>query len=282
MNYFDLHCDTVYEIFKNNTDFEDDALAVNLNSISSFDEWKQCFAIWIKDNIANPFSLYEKILETYQTSIKFQNNIIPYLTVEGGSVLEGNIDNLYKLSFDGVKAMTLTWNYQNDIASGALTSGGLTDFGTEVIRKMNELSIACDLSHLNYQSFMQALSVSDIPFVSHSCCKRLYDHPRNISDEQILALKEKNGIIGICFYPTFLGKGNVFERLYENIYHLLELGCDDNIAIGSDFDGAEMDSKLDKAYKVNDLYRYLLQKELSEALLNKIFYENANIFFNRL
>ena len=87
--------------------------------------------------------------------------------------------------------------------------------------------------------------------------------------------------MGICFYPEFLG-GDTFESIYENIFYLCDKGYEDNIAIGSDFDGAKMDKRLDDVSKVGAIYTFLEKKGLKRTLLDKIFYINANNFIAKL
>ena len=98
---------------------------------------------------------------------------------------------------------------------------------------------------------------------------------------QIESIVQRKGLIGLNFYAPFLGDENcdVFEKIYENICYLLNLGADNVIALGSDFDGAELSAKLNCAFKVKNLFAFLKYKGLDERVLNKIFYENAYNFF---
>ncbi|MBE6728291.1 MAG: hypothetical protein E7562_06570 [Ruminococcaceae bacterium] len=279
MNYFDLHCDTPYVCYKNQISFYDNKTAVSAESAKHFDVWKQCFAVWIKDDMQNPFAYYKKVLNSFKQSLSTSpKNLIPFFTVEGGAVIEDDISRLSQLKADGISALTLTWNGKNNIACGCKEKGGITSFGKLVIKEMNRLKIICDISHLNEQSFWDVIKISNNIIATHSNCKALFNHPRNLSDEQLMAISEKNGVIGLCCYPEFLGM-DVFEGIYANIVHLLNLGLEDNIAFGSDFDGAEMDKKLDSAEKIPDLMAFLLQKGLKEELLDKIFYNNSEKIF---
>ena len=157
----------------------------------------------------------------------------------------------------------------------------LTDFGKNVIKKMNNLKIGCDLSHLNENSFFEAIEYAEYPLATHSASKKICNHKRNLGDEQIRLICDRGGIIGLCFYPEFLG-GDVFEKLYENIFHIADMGFENNIAIGSDFDGAKMDKRLEKIEKIPDLYAFLKSKGINDSLLYKIFYENANNYIAKL
>ena len=276
MNFFDLHCDTAYELFKRKEKLSKNSLAVSAETGKSFEKWTQTFAIWIKDDTTNPFDLYRKILSNLNAELENKpSNLTPIFAVEGGAVLENDIEKIYTLKEDKIIFLTLTWNGENAIAGGIKTEKGLTDFGKAVINEMNNLKIGCDLSHLNTQSFYSAIEIADFPLATHSNCKEICCHPRNLTKEQIKLIAEKGGIIGLCFYPDFLG-GDVFEMLYRNIYILCDSGFENNIAIGSDFDGANMDKKLNNLTKIPLLYDFLKEKKLEKSLLDKLFYKNAN------
>lgn len=275
MNYFDLHCDTPYECYFKKQDFFKNSLAVSGEKGAVFDNWKQVFAVWIRDDLDEPYRLYKAILRDFKEKLSKKNdNLTPYFSVEGGAVLEDDTDRLYALKEDGVRILTLTWNGENRIAGGSKTEKGLTDFGKRVIREMNGLKMLCDLSHLNEKSFYSAVELADYPLATHSNCKAVFDCPRNLSDNQLKLIAQKGGIVGLCLYPKFLG-GEVFDRLYRNIYHLLELGMENSIAVGSDFDGADMAVELCDISKIPLLRAKLHEKGLSETVLNKIFYKNA-------
>lgn len=275
MNYFDLHCDTPYECYFKKQDFFKNSLAVSGEKGAVFDNWKQVFAVWIRDDLDEPYRLYKAILRDFKEKLSKKNdNLTPYFSVEGGAVLEDDTDRLYALKEDGVRILTLTWNGENRIAGGSKTDKGLTDFGKRVIREMNGLKMLCDLSHLNEKSFYSAVELADYPLATHSNCKAVFDCPRNLSDNQLKLIAEKGGIVGLCLYPKFLG-GEVFDRLYRNIYHLLELGMENNIAIGSDFDGADMAAELCDISKIPLLRAKLHEKGLSETVIDKFFYKNA-------
>ena len=247
-----------------------------------FDKWTQTFAVWIKDDAENPYLLYKSILSDFKKKSENKpHNLNPIFSVEGGAVLENDSDRIYELKTDGIKFLTLTWNGENNIAGGVKTDKRLTDFGKTVIGKMNKLKIGCDLSHLNEKSFFDAIEIAEYPIATHSNCKKICNHPRNLSDEQIKALCDRGGIIGLCFYPLFLGD-DVMQKIYENICHIADMGYIDNIAIGSDFDGGLMDKSLDNIAKIPDLYSFLSEKGLEISFLDKIFYKNANNYVAKL
>ena len=282
MKFFDLHCDTAYRCFEENLSFADNALSVSPQNAYLFERWYQCFAVFIKDGIINPFEYYKTALKTFKLQLKNKpNNLTAIFTVEGGLLIENDLSRIETMHSDGIRALTLTWNGENQIAGGAESDAGIKDFGKEVIKKLNEFDIMTDLAHLNKKSYYNALELADKPIITHTCFERINRHCRNIDDDQIKALVEKKGIIGLCFYPLFLGEGDVLENIYKNIFHMLELGYEDFLSIGSDFDGANMDKVLSDISKVPALYSYLKTRNINEKILNKIFFYNAYSFFNK-
>ncbi len=281
MDFFDLHCDTPYECYKKNQEFEKNTLAVSADKGAIFSEWYQTFAVWIRDDAPNPYSLYRSIIDNFKGKLKNKpQNLTPIFALEGGAAIE-NTDCLYKMKDDGIRFITLSWNGENSIAGGVNCQKGITDYGKAIIKIMNELKIGCDLSHLNEKSFYKALELSDFPLATHSNCKAVCPHPRNLTDGQIRLIAQKSGVIGLCPYPEFLGE-EPFGGIYKNICRILDMGYEDIISIGTDFDGAEMDKNLDSVDKIPRLYGFLREKGLNDALLYKIFFENANKFIAKL
>lgn len=281
MKFFDLHCDTPYECYVKNQEFKSNRLAVSADKGGCFDVWYQTFAVWIKDDAKRPYILYKNILNSFKEKLRCcPDNLYPIFALEGGAAVE-NTDCLYEMKKDGIKMITLTWNGENKIAGGSKSDKGLTDFGRQVIEVMNQLGICCDLSHLNEKSFFSAMQYTLYPVATHSNCKAVCNHPRNLTDEQIKFLCQKGGIIGLCPYPEFL-RGDVAEKLYENICHICDMGYEDNIAFGSDFDGAKQDKILSDIGKIPCLFKELEQKGLEKRLLCKIFYENAYNFIAKI
>lgn len=269
MKYFDLHCDTLTKLFLNKKD-----LAVFPNSC--FEEYRQVFAIFIEEDDKTPYLTYKNMVK-----IPKKQGVAKLLSLENALPIENDLSRIEEIKNDGVRSVMLTWNNQNKYAGGAYSDGDVTEFGKQVIKEMNKNNIALDVSHLNEKSFFTALSLSEKVLASHSNCKAIKPHIRNLSDEQIRAIIKRNGIIGINFYPEFLGD-DMFHKIYLNICHISELGGEKNICIGSDFDGALMDNRLDNVEKVPDLYEYLKLKNLSEKFLTDVFYNNANAFYKNI
>ena len=282
INFFDLHCDTPYACYFKNQDFLKNSLAVSGEKGKCFKKWKQTFAFWISDDAKEPFKLYQNLMYSFkQKTADLPPNLTPVFSVEGGAVIGNDINLLYKLSDDGIRFLTLTWNGENRIAGGSGTHAGLSAFGKNVIKKMNELHIATDFSHLNDKSFFSAIDIAEYPIATHSNCRAICDVPRNLTDEQLKLISQRRGIVGLCFYPLFLD-GDFCSKIYENIWHMLNLGLEDNIAIGTDFDGADMYPCIDEISKIPQLYYELSKKGINNGLLDKIFFKNADNYILNL
>jgi len=173
-----------------------------------------------------------------------EDKIVAILGIEGGEVLNGELAVLRVLYRLGVRFLGLTWNQRNQLADGVgerITGGGLTNFGREVVKEMNRLGMIIDLAHISEAGFWNVLELSRDPvMVSHANCYGLCSHPRNLSDDQIKALAERGGVMGLSFVPDFLGSGrNGIEVFLDHVDFVAGLAGTQVIAIGSDFDGIE-------------------------------------------
>ena len=165
------------------------------------------------------------------------------LGIENGLALEGDIANIRHFADRGVVYITLCHNGDNDIcdsARGNNTHNGVSDFGAKVISEMNRLGVMVDLSHAHEKSFWDAMDISATPIVcSHSSCRALCDHPRNLTDGQMKALADKGGVCQITIYHGFLrteGEATVRDVL-EHLDHAVKVMGIDHVGIGTDFDG---------------------------------------------
>ncbi|WP_044642795.1 dipeptidase [Risungbinella massiliensis] len=165
------------------------------------------------------------------------------LALEGLDSIQGELMKLRVFYRLGVRFVGLTWNYANEVADGILEgrNGGLTEFGRQVMQEINRLHMMVDVSHVCEQGFWDVMQYSNIPVLaSHSNARAICPHPRNLTDEQIHALIERDGRIGITFYPPFLTQSEArLEHVLRQIEYICELGGENNIVFGSDFDGIE-------------------------------------------
>lgn len=166
------------------------------------------------------------------------------LGIENGYALGDSLDSIDYFHAIGVRYITLCHNGDNRICDSAMqskqTNNGLSQYGRQVVEKMNELGIMIDISHAGEKSFWDTIELSKSPIIaSHSCCKALRNHPRNLTDEQIKAIADKGGVVQICLYKHFLsdnGNASVSDAI-RHIKHVINLVGIDYVGIGSDFDG---------------------------------------------
>jgi membrane dipeptidase len=163
---------------------------------------------------------------------------VPHL--EGGGPLEGSLAALEALFLLGIRSIQPAWNLRNELADGVreqATNGGLTRFGIEVLGKMEEWGLVVDLAHISPAGFWDAMRVTSKPLVvSHANSKKVYDHPRNLTDDQIIAVAERDGVIGVHALPAFVDESQpVVDRLVDHIVHMIELAGIDHVGFGGDF-----------------------------------------------
>jgi len=174
--------------------------------------------------------------------IAAQNKVAVVLAIEGGEAIGHSLANLRMLHRLGVRSIGLVWNERNLIADGVgerRTGGGLTNFGVAVIKEMNRLGMLVDISHLSDPGFWQLVEVCEQPFIaSHSNARAVCDHPRNLTDEQIVALAKAGGVLGLNFAPAFVAPQDVtLAKLVDHLDHIVGLVGPDHVGLGSDFDG---------------------------------------------
>ncbi len=298
----DLHCDTLTK----GNGIDDPNLALSLSRIPRDAQWAQFFAIFIPDTHrgAAATAFFDHYCAVFaQEMDRYADRIAPcrsfsevtqafsagkhaaILTVEGGCVLNGELDRIPLLKERGVKALTLTWNGENELGSGNLGSGGLTSFGKAALPLLEQNGILIDVSHLNDAGFADVAELTEKPFIaSHANARAVCGHPRNLTDDQIRTIIRRKGLIGLNYYVAFLrgdGAPCGMEDLFRHIAHFLDLGAEDVLALGSDYDGADLPECLDTADKAFAIKEYLLSRGISEALADKIMFGNAYEFFRK-
>ena len=148
-----------------------------------------------------------------------------------------NLDRFYDL---GLRQIQITFNWRNWVGDGCTerTQAGLSYFGVDLVRRMNELGMIVDVGHTGYQSTLDAIELSSRPIVfSHTNCKALCDHPRNKSDDQIRALARKGGVMGLSCFNWFVSDKprSTLSDLLDHYDHVIKLVGPDHVGIGSDF-----------------------------------------------
>lgn len=198
------------------------------------------------------------------------------LGIENGLALEHDLRNLLHFAQRGIVYITLCHNGDNDIcdsARGCNTHNGVSSFGEKVIKEMNRLGIMVDLSHAGEKSFYDSLDISAVPIVcSHSNCRALCDHPRNLTDDQLRRLAQKGGVAHTTFYHGFLrkvGEADIMDGI-DHLEHAIKVMGIDHVGIGTDFDGDGGVRGMRDASEIQQFTLSLLRRRYSDEDIAKI------------
>ena len=196
--------------------------------------------------------------------------------IENGLAIEHDLANIDHFADRGIVYITLCHNGDNDIcdsARGSNTHGGVSEWGEKVIRKMNQRGIMVDLSHGGEKSFYDALDISQTPIVcSHSNCKSLCNHPRNLTDDQLKALALRGGVAQITLYHGFVkqqGEATILDAM-KHLDHAISIMGIDHVGLGTDFDGDGGIKGLADSSELTNFTLQLLQRRYSEEDIAKI------------
>ena len=307
--FIDLHCDTASEMLYRNKSLMKNDLSVDINKLKKGDALAQVFAFFIDaGRVNNLFLEYEVMYKNFINEINkcskyislvknvpelelanSEGKIGAFLSIEEGDVLEGRIENLYKVYDMGVRIITLTWNYKNKIGhpnyNYLYKDKGLTKFGEELVYKMEEIGVITDVSHLSDRGFYDVINISKKPIIaSHSNARSITKHPRNLEDNMIKLLGEKGGVIGINYCSDFLGKSKVslIEDMIYHIKHIRNIGGIDSVALGSDYDGILNKVEMKDPSEIYKLECELKKEQFTEREIEKIFYGNVKRVFSEV
>ena len=295
MLFIDGHADTASELLDGGKALFKNDLHIDLSRIPK--GYTQVFAAYIaKEYYDEPMARAEAIVGYLKAEIEKNCDRIrlctnnkerlsvlkdgktaAFLSLEGGEPIKSleGVDKLYNL---GIRISSLTWNYENQLAGGADTNGRLTAFGEEVVREFEKKGIILDLSHLSRESFWDVMKIATKPMLAtHSCSDAICSHRRSLTDEQFMAICEKDGVVGINFYPEFLTGGRVatVDDILLHIDRFLSLGGEDHIGLGSDFDGVDyLPTDLSGVESMNMLVRKFEEHGYGSRLIEKICYAN--------
>mgnify|MGYP002854718457 CR=1 FL=1 len=301
----DMHCDTITGLFRSRDSFLNGKQHVSLEKMQKGNYLMQCFAmfVYLKDG-EDPYSLCNTYIDYYEKLMEENSDIIRHvttveeilanresglmsalLTIEEGGVIQGSLEKLEHFYQRGVRMMTLTWNFENELAypnyvrEGRIdTERGLTEKGFEVIQKMWELGMIVDISHLNDAGIYDIFSVARKPIVaSHSNARAVHNVPRNLSDDMLRKLRDNGGITGINYCPDFISANtakNQIPDIIRHIRHIADVAGIDHIGLGSDFDGIPTPVGMSDCSKTAELYEALKSDGFAKEDLEKIFYGN--------
>jgi membrane dipeptidase len=243
----DSHNDYIYRVYKDGANFNrrDNRTQTGLDRLIEGGIKLQVFALWTdSENMKKAYSFTKNQIERFkkieaQNSDRFKfaesfddvistinsGKLCGLMGIEGGNPVENDLDRINEFYNQGVRYIGLTWNNSNKIGTSAKDEserkikGGLTKYGFEVIKRMDEVGMIIDVSHSGEQTFWDVINTSKNPIIaSHSCCYSLSPHYRNLTDEQIKAIAEKGGVIMVNFYDHFIDAENADNIRTPNVY----------------------------------------------------------------
>lgn len=299
----DLHCDTIMKLidYPSNGDLYRNTWKVDIEKLQKAHSKVQDFALFINLGDTNdPYGRYEAMRnlctsqihyygEHIQHVLSYQDIVSVYesgkigalMSIEEGGVLGGDLDKLKQAYQDGVRLITLTWNYPNGLGEPHCGEQHkkLTSKGVEFVEAMQDLGIIVDCSHLNDAGTEQLGDVLDVPFVaSHSNAREVTAHTRNLPDHLIKLIANKGGVIGLNFAQSFLGTSPIsrIEDIVKHGLYLINKGGEDVVALGTDFDGIKPDTEIKDTSEMYRLYDAFKEAGLSVEQCEKLFWKNAD------
>lgn len=313
MKVVDMHCDTIGELWKAEKagkpiSLRSNSLHIDLEKMQKGDYLLQNFAMFVflgreKDPLVNVLEMIDVYNRAMAENADIIGPVLNYedieknraagklsgmLTIEEGAVLKGNpyvVRTLYQL---GVRMLTLTWNFENEIGyPNTIVKAkdydpsrhyGLKPEGIEIVREMNRVGMIVDVSHLGDDGFWDVVKYCEGPFVaSHSNARAVCNHTRNMTDDMIRALADKGGVMGLNFCGDFLnpnGKSRV-EDMVRHAKHIINVGGSDILGLGTDYDGIDGDLELDHCDKMPLLAQEMERQGFSTQQIEKIFHGNV-------
>ena len=299
----DLHCDTIMQLLDHpdSGDLYRNTWKIDIEKLQKAHSKVQDFALFINLGDTNdPYGRYEEMRNLCTTQIHLYGEHIQHvlsyqdvesvyksgkigalMSIEEGGVLGGDLDKLKQAYRDGVRLITLTWNYPNGLGEPHCGEQHkkLTPKGIEFVEAMQALGIIVDCSHLNDAGTEQLGDILDVPFIaSHSNAREVTAHTRNLPDNLIKLIANKGGVIGLNFAQSFLGTSPVsrIEDIVKHGLYLINKGGEDVVALGTDFDGIKPNTEIKDASEMYRLYDAFKEAGLSVDQCEKLFWKNAD------
>ena len=309
----DMHCDTVSRLWRDRQNgdpktLRENDLAVDLRKMQAGGYLLQNFAAFVflqqeQDPLVNVLELIDEYWNQMEANQDLIAPVLRYadieknrengklsgmLTVEEGGVCKGSVEVLRDLYRLGVRMMTLTWNFENEIGFphtivtredyDPQKRWGLKPRGIEIVREMNRLGMIVDVSHLGDDGFWDVVKYCDGPFVaSHSNARAVCGHTRNLTDGMIRALADKGGVMGLNFCGDFLERGSqgTLEEMIRHLRHVRNVGGIGVIGLGTDFDGIDNVPEVEHAGQMPRLAEAMDQAGFSASEIDAVFSGNV-------
>lgn len=298
MPIIDLHCDTIDKLYIDQASLLQNDYHIDLYKLKKGNYLAQWFALFVDIQIAKEPLMqfirnrYDYLIDQLQQNntaielattfedykrIKSSGKIAAFLSLEEGQVIGANIDYLQMMCSLGIRMMTLTWNYENDLGFPHSTAKGLTSIGKQIVSYLNETPILIDISHLSEKALEDIKQLYKKPIIASHCNARsIYNHSRNLSDDVIKSIAHSGGLIGLNLYSLFVDgtSKSTTQKLKEHIRHIYQIGGAEILALGTDFDGMSCELEVYNAGEMGRLIN-VLEKEYSQSFIDKLTYKNA-------
>ncbi|MGI5973427.1 MAG: dipeptidase [Oscillospiraceae bacterium] len=300
MKVFDGHCDTILRCYQKGGGIRRNDGHLDLERMRKYGGYAQFFAIFGSKGDMLGRSLWQVFQEEYaifhremaenadlvehcRTAAEAEaawrrGKNAAFLSVEGADLLECSLEKLERAYELGVRAVNLTWNYENAL-SGTNEEGaerGLTKQGRAFVEKMQELGMLVDVSHLSDPGFWDVIALAGKPiFASHSNSRAVCPHKRNLTDAQFTAIIGNHGVAGLNLCDEFIGENPDMDQTVAHIEHFLALGGEKNVSLGGDWDGITgMPEGFHGIQDLDALAERLLQMNYPEEQVADLFCNN--------
>ena len=296
---FDCHCDTAVRVWLTGRSLRENSLHLDLRRLKKFSPAAQVFAV-CTETLEDPQVKAAAVIRYFKEQIEMNSDIVKLClnshdivsTMAGGKIaallsVEGaeQIDDIEMAYALGVRVVHITWNFDNGLCGSVMGSGaGLSEKGRCFVKRAQELGVLLDTSHISQQGFWEVLEISRKPVIAgHSNTRALCPVPRNLSDEQFIALKNQGGGAGINLYPEFLGLGRDIDAVFAHIEHFMALGGEKAVFLGCDLDGIdEMPKGIHGVEDLGKIYEVLLRHNYPESLVRDVFINNIMNIMERV
>lgn len=291
---FDGHCDTAYELWKRKQPLAKNNCHIDLSKAAAFDAYAQVFAFCCCDE-DSPEILLSLLLSNLKQEVERNNRSIAFartkdevlrtvsegkaaalLSLEGAEAIDCDPDYLEAMNDEGFVMVSLTWNNENLLAGCHGSDYGLSSWGKAFVQIAQYFNILIDVSHLGERAFWDLIDITSKPIIaSHSNCRALCDHTRNLTDDQLRAIAQTGGTVGLNFYTEFLGENADFESLLRHLEHMLSICGERHVALGGDLDGCDaLAAGFTSVADYVCFYEFLQRRGFSEETLDRLFFTN--------
>lgn len=298
----DFHCDTFLKMYTEKTGLRVNKHHVDLMKMKSAGSKAQVFASFIHmESVKSPKKHCDAMLQYGLKELEKNKDLIEVITdytgyetalangkiaailgIEEGGALEGKMSNLDYFYNLGIRLITLTWNFPNEIgfpnSDYKYQNEGLTEFGRSLISEMNDRGMIIDVSHLSDGGFYDCIKYSTKPIIaSHSNARAVHEHSRNLTDEMLKMLAQNGGLTGINYLSYFLDGSDhsTVDSMVKHIKHIRRVAGIETVALGSDFDGIGCSLETPTIADMDVLKNRLNGNGFTGEEIDKIFYKNG-------